>query len=39
MTKSTYKRKTKRDDGTETFALYVAFHSVWSAFVNLFKDD
>ena len=38
MTTSRRKRA-RRDDGTETFALYVAFHSAWSAFLNLFKDD
>ena len=33
------RNRMRRDDGTETFALYVAFHSAWSAFLNLFKDD
>jgi len=39
MTRTAYKRKQKRDDSTETFALYVAFHSVWTSLINLFKDD
>ena len=38
MTK-TRRKRARRDDGAETFALYVAFHSAWSAFINLFKDD
>lgn len=38
MTTSRRKRA-RRDDGAETFALYVAFYSAWSAFINLFKDD
>lgn len=38
MTASRRKRA-RRDDGTETFALYVAFHSAWTAVLNLFKDD
>ena len=39
MTRTAYKRNQKRNDATETFALYVAFHSVWTSLINLFKDD
>ena len=27
-----------RDDGTDKFFLYVAFHSVWTAVADLFRD-
>jgi len=38
MSQSTYKKKAKKE-ATETFFLYVAFHSVFTAISNLFKDD
>jgi len=38
MAQSTYK-KVKRDDAKNEFFLYVAFHSAFTALVNLFKDD
>ncbi len=28
----------RRDDGTDKFFLYVAFHSVWTAVADLFRD-
>jgi hypothetical protein len=38
MAQSTYKKKAKKE-ASETFFLYVAFHSALSAIANLFKDD
>ena len=31
-------RRKKKDDGKSEFFLYVAFHSVFTAIVNLFSD-
>ncbi len=28
----------ERTDGTDKFFLYVAFHSVWTAIADLFRD-
>jgi hypothetical protein len=36
--RSFYKKKSRRDDSTETFFLYVAFHSIWSSIANIFSD-
>jgi len=38
MAQSTYKKQQKKE-ASETFFLYVAFHSALSAIANLFKDD
>jgi len=38
MAQSTYKKKAKKE-ATDTFFLYVAFHSVFTALANLFNDD
>ena len=38
MAQSTYRKKAKKE-ATETFFLYVAFHSALTAIANLFKDD
>jgi len=38
MAQTTYKKKAKKE-ATDTFFLYVAFHSVFTALANLFKDD
>jgi len=32
-------KKKKRKDTENTFFLYVAFHSAFTAIANLFKDD
>jgi len=32
------RNKSRRNDSTETFFLYVAFHSIWSSIVNVFND-
>jgi len=32
-------RKRKQSGAKEEFFLYVAFHSAFSALINLFKDD
>ena len=37
MTTSVKRRKNR--DADEKFFLYVAFHSVFTAIANLFKDD
>ena len=39
MTTSSRRRNRKKDEGTETFVLYVAFHSAWSTFINFFTSD
>jgi len=38
MAQTTYRKKAKKE-ATDTFFLYVAFHSVFTALANLFKDD
>jgi len=38
MAQTTYRKKAKKE-ATDTFFLYVAFHSVFTAIANLFKDD
>jgi hypothetical protein len=38
MAQTTYKKKANKE-ATDTFFLYVAFHSVFTALANLFKDD
>ena len=39
MAQSVTRRKSSKKEATETFFLYVAFHSVFTAIANLFKDD
>ena len=34
----TTSRRIKKKDTTDTFFLYVAFHSVWSSIVNFFNN-
>jgi len=38
MAQTTYKKR-QRKEASETFFLYVAFHSALTAIANLFKDD
>ena len=38
MRNTTYRQKAKKDS-SDTFFLYVAFHSVWSSFLGLFGED
>ena len=38
MAQSTYKKQAKKE-ATETFFLYVFFHSIWTGIANLFNDD
>jgi len=38
MAQSTHKKRAK-EEATETFFLYVFFHSIFSAVANLFTDD
>jgi hypothetical protein len=38
MAQSTYKKRAKKE-ATETFFLYVFFHSIFSAVANLFRDE
>ena len=38
MAQSTYKKRAKKE-ATETFFLYVLFHSIWSGIINMFNDD
>jgi len=38
MAQNIYKKQAKKE-ATETFFLYVAFHSALTAIANLFKDD
>jgi len=37
MAQSTYKKQVKKE-ATETFFLYVFFHSIWSAVFKFFED-
>jgi len=39
MAQSVHKRKKQRDSASDTFFLYVAFHSAISAIMNFFKND
>jgi hypothetical protein len=39
MAQTAHRRKSAKKEATETFFLYVAFHSVFTAIANLFKDD
>jgi len=36
-TSSPYKKQQKKE-ATETFFLYVFFHSIWTGFLKLFED-
>ena len=38
MAQTTYKKQAKKE-ATETFFLYVFFHSIFSSIVNFFTDD
>ena len=38
MAQSTYKKRAKKE-ATETFFLYVFFHSIWTGILNLCTDD
>jgi hypothetical protein len=38
MAQSTYKKRAKKE-ATETFFLYVFFHSILSGIINMFNDD
>ena len=38
MAQTTYKKQAKKE-ATETFFLYVFFHSIFTSIANLFKDD
>jgi len=38
MAQSTYKKRAKKE-ATETFFLYVFFHSIWTGIINIFNDD
>ena len=37
MAQSTYKKRAKKE-ATETFFLYVFFHSIWSGIFKFFED-
>jgi len=37
MATSPYKKQAKKE-ATETFFLYVFFHSIWTGIFNLFED-
>jgi hypothetical protein len=37
MAQSTYKKR-QRKEATDTFFLYVFFHSIWTGFFKLFED-
>ena len=37
MAPTTYKKKVKKE-ATETFFLYVFFHSIWTGIFKLFED-
>ena len=38
MAQTTYKKQAKKE-ATETFFLYVFFHSIFTSIANLFIDD
>ena len=37
MAQATYQKRAKKE-ATETFFLYVFFHSIWTGIVKLFED-
>jgi len=37
MSQATYKKQAKKE-ATETFFLYVFFHSIWSGIFKMFED-
>jgi len=37
MAQTTYKKQAKKE-ATETFFLYVFFHSIWTSIFKLFED-
>ena len=37
MAQSAHKKQAKKE-ATETFFLYVFFHSIWSGIINMFED-
>jgi len=38
MSQSVHKKNAKKE-ATETFFLYVFFHSIWTGIFSMFKDD